>query len=145
MREEQVNCSISLKSLLNFQNRENPDDTVVPLALGVVVSTSLLFLYCFFGKLATDSYLRMGDLVYESNWQDIPVELQKYLILMIVNMQKPLKYHGFGIAVLDLITFTSVRQTICHSEKLVLILISILQFIRANFTFYMMFKTLITD
>lgn len=124
MRQEQVNCSISFKSLLNFQNRENPDDTVVPLALGVVVSTSLLFLYCFFGKLATDSYLRIGDLVYESNWQDIPVELQKYLILMIVNMQKSLKYHGFGIAVLDLITFTSVRQTICHSEKLVLILIN---------------------
>lgn len=124
MRQEQVNCSISLKSLLNFQNRENPDDTVVPLALGVVVSTSLLFLYCFFGKLATDSYLRIGDLVYESNWQDIPVELQKYLILMIFNMQKSLKYHGFGIAVLDLITFTSVRQTICHSEKLVLILIN---------------------
>lgn len=69
---------------------------------------SNLFLYCFFGKLATDSYAGMANCMYETNWQDAPTELQKYLILMIANMQKPLRFHGFHFTRIDLNTFSKV-------------------------------------
>lgn len=69
---------------------------------------SNLFLYCFFGKLATDSYAEMAECMYETNWQDAPTELQKYLILMIANMQKPRQFHGFNVTLIDLQTFTNV-------------------------------------
>lgn len=47
----------------------------------VLTSTSLgmstLLLYCYFGKLATESYETMSDCVYKMEWYEQPNELQK--------------------------------------------------------------------
>lgn len=76
--------------------------------VGFLTSGANLFVYCFFGKLATDSYGEMATCLFESNWQVLPIDLRKYLILMIGNAQRPLYYHGFKIAVLNLETFLKV-------------------------------------
>lgn len=88
-----------LMFLYPFQQLQhmNVNMTIVVHAFFAISMTP--FLYCYFGKSATDSY-----------WQKLPIELQKYLILMIANMQRPLYYHGFGIAVLDLETFIKVKE-----------------------------------
>lgn len=67
-----------------------------------------LFVYCYFGKLATESFEQMADSLYESNWSNLPVRLQKYVLLIILNTQRPLRYHGFHLAYLDLETFSRV-------------------------------------
>lgn len=67
-----------------------------------------LFMYCYFGKFATDNYMKVADISYESNWQDLPVNLQKYFILVIGNAARPLQYDAFGIAPLNLETYTNV-------------------------------------
>lgn len=82
---------------------------LLPLSISTVLT---LFAYCYFGKLATQSFEDMADAFYESNWQNLPINLQKYMILMIANAQKPLYYHGYGLAVLNLETFTAVSQTL---------------------------------
>lgn len=70
---------------------------------------SNLLLYCYFGKLASESYEKMCDCIFfKLNWYEFPIELQKYVIVMIANMQKPINYHGFGIINLDLETFARV-------------------------------------
>lgn len=74
----------------------------------VGMSASNLFLYCYYGKLTTNSFVEMSHGLYESNWVELPVNLQKYYILMLANIQIPLYYHGFGVAVLNLETFTKV-------------------------------------
>lgn len=78
--------------------------------MSVVAGISNLFCFCYFGKLSIDSYEKMVDCVFETNWYDAPVELQKYFIMMIANMQRPLHYHGFKVAVLDLETFSAVSS-----------------------------------
>lgn len=75
-----------------------------------MVGVSNLFVYCFFGKVATESYERMADSLYEANWQNLDVDLQKYFILMIGNAHRPLFYHGFNFAILDLETFSKVNN-----------------------------------
>lgn len=50
----------------------------------------------------------MADCLYDTNWQMFSIKLQKYVVIMIGNAQKPLYYHGFGVAVLNLVTFTKV-------------------------------------
>lgn len=82
-------------------------DISIILAAFLAVSANP-FLYCFYGKNSTDCYAKMADLLFESDWQNLPTDLQKYFILMIGNMHRPLYYHGFGIAVLDLETFRKV-------------------------------------
>lgn len=76
---------------------------------GFLTSGANLFVYCFFGKLATESYDEMATALFESNWQVLPINLRKYVILMIGNAQRPLYYHGFKIAVLNLETYLKVR------------------------------------
>lgn len=67
-----------------------------------------LFVYCFLGKVATESYENMADCLYDCNWFEYPIDLQKCLIRMIQNTQQSLYYHGFDVAVLNLTTFSKV-------------------------------------
>lgn len=50
----------------------------------------------------------MSDIMYECEWLNLSVDLQKDLALVIGNMNRPLYYHGFGIAILNLETYARV-------------------------------------
>lgn len=84
-------------------------DLSIAIAGFCTVATSP-FLYCLWGKNGGDSYAKMADRLFESDWHHFPVKLQKYFVIMIANMHRPLYYNGFGIAVLDLETFRNVSE-----------------------------------
>lgn len=67
-----------------------------------------LFIYCYFGKMATESFTDMSYCLFESNWPNLPIKLQKFFILMIADAQLPIHYHGLHIGTLNLETFTKV-------------------------------------
>lgn len=68
-----------------------------------------LFIYCFFGKMTTENFAKMSDCVYfDMKWHKLSVKLQTHIVLMIQNMQKPIFYHGFDVAIMDLNTFLRV-------------------------------------
>lgn len=69
-----------------------------------------LFLYCYYGKLASESSAKFADCVYDLDWQKLPTKLQKYVIVMIANMQRPIYYNGFRFVDLDLSTFITVSK-----------------------------------
>lgn len=93
---------------MSFQQIRNTGFEIFIYTLGVLCGSANLFLYCFFGKLASDSFAKMADCLYEYNWYELPFDLEKYFIIMIANAQKPLFYDGFGVLVLNLQTFTNV-------------------------------------
>lgn len=68
-----------------------------------------LFLFCYFGKSATESFETISNDVFEANWPGVPAHLQRYFILLILNTSKPLQYHGFGVVTLQLETFSQVN------------------------------------
>ncbi|XP_055308155.1 odorant receptor coreceptor-like [Sitodiplosis mosellana] len=80
--------------------------------LTFATSASNLFIYCYFGKMATESYAQISDCLFESNWYTHPVNLQKHFILLIANAQTSLFYHGFGFTVLNLQTFNTMFRTV---------------------------------
>lgn len=69
-----------------------------------------LYIYCVCGEMTTGSYAKMTSSVYEANWPVLHARLQKYVHLMIANMQRPVYYDGFGVSVLNLETFYAVNQ-----------------------------------
>lgn len=75
------------------------------------MSVFTTLLYCFFAQMATEQFLQMADCLYQSDWPNLPVKLQKFYIVMIQNAQKPLCYHGFGMVAMDLNTFAGVSET----------------------------------
>lgn len=68
----------------------------------------ILFFFCYYGKIATDSYAAYGDCVYNMDWIDYPNDLKRYMILIISDAQIPRRYHGFGMAYCNLQTFSKV-------------------------------------
>lgn len=90
------------------QQLKDPDIMATLFIFIIGVVTSVLFFYCYFGKIATESFQTMSDCLFEVNWQDVCVDLQKHYVLIIQNAQRPIFYHGFHLAILDLSTFTKV-------------------------------------
>lgn len=87
-----------------------------------------LYLFCYFGKLATESFSKMTDSLYEGNWQELSVDVQKYFILMIGNAQTLIFYSGFDIVVLNLGNFTSVNFELFYSyvkQRVIVFFISV--------------------
>lgn len=80
--------------------------TLMVFAAGIALSKS--FLYCYFGKCATDFYAEFANCLYESNWMTLHYDIQKYFILMIGNGQKLLYYSGFDMVNLNLELFCRV-------------------------------------
>lgn len=122
--------------------------------MGFTIGISNLFLYCYFGKLATESFEKMADCLYDCNWYEVSIQLQKFLIIMIANIQKPIYYYGFRLAILNLETFTKVSDTyldmigfFCCQNQLNKTVINqfIPYMIRTVFSYYMMFKALAHD
>lgn len=94
---------------LFFQQIHDPDVFLIVLLLASSLTVTYLFLYCYFGKVSAGSFEKMADCVYDMNWQKLPVRWQRYIILMIESMQKPLYYYGFKMIKLELNTFIKVR------------------------------------
>lgn len=103
-----MNSNVKWHFLHLFQQSKHIDLSIYIVLLGITLSITNMFLCCYFGKLATESFEKMPDCLYESNWHERSIKLQKYFNLMIQNMQTPLFYHGFNVAVLNLETFTKV-------------------------------------
>lgn len=93
-----------------FQQIQHLGFDICILVLGFFTCSSSPFMYCYFGKNSSDCYANMGDRLYETNWQHIPIDLQKYFIIIIGNMQRPLYYHGFQIFTVNLETFQQVTR-----------------------------------
>lgn len=93
-----------------FQQFKNPDFDIIIIFTAIVVSVSTQFCYCFNGKVATESFEAMSECLFEANWQILPIKLQKYFVIIIGNSQRTLYYHGFEIAILNLLTFNKVSE-----------------------------------
>lgn len=76
--------------------------------ISMLTSAGNIFLYSYVGTLSTAQFLRFSDVVYESLWYKFPVELQKYLRLIIANAHRRQAFDGFGVMELNLETFTKV-------------------------------------
>lgn len=87
------------------------DGKFATVLIGALSSGSNLFIYCYCGQSAHECYFDLQKCFYEADWLKLPNDLQKYLIVMIENAQRPLFYNGFGLAYLNLNTFVQMIKT----------------------------------
>lgn len=102
--------SFLFDKIIHFQQLKHISLTIWPLTMILGVGVANLFVYCYFGKLASQSFERMTDRLNESNWYDFNIKTQKTFILMIRNMQRPIYYHAFHVSIVDLETFQEVSM-----------------------------------
>lgn len=108
--------------------------------ISMLTSAGNIFLYCYVGTFTTVKFLRFSDAAYESLWYKFPVELQKYLRLIIADAQRSRAFDGYGVMDLNLVTFAKV---FCSAKisKNPLLRILLLQVMKSAVSFYLMIKT----
>lgn len=86
------------------------DVSFLVMACATTFPAFTLFLYCYYGERSTENYAAFGDCLYESNWMNLPKDLQKDFVLMIAHAQKELYYHGNKVVNLNLELFLKVKS-----------------------------------
>lgn len=76
--------------------------------IAFAVSVVNLYLYCYADATITVDCLKYSEIICEIDWYLMPVDLQKYLILMIQSGHQILVFSGYDIIKLNLESFTSV-------------------------------------
>lgn len=57
----------------------------------------IFYLVCDFGDKVTYEFTSMCDSYFDTLWLHLPVDLQKYFILAILNAETPVYLEGFGV------------------------------------------------
>lgn len=72
--------------------------------------SSFLFpsFFCYFGTSASE-HVSISDVIYDSNWYDQPIEIQKYIGLMIARSQEEVNFSGIGLVTCSLEVFGKVN------------------------------------
>lgn len=97
---------------LNFFRQKLKDfDADAIMVIGVATTNILwIYLHCYLGKSVTERYDALPDHLFHSRWYSLPIELQMYFILLLVNTQEPLYFHGLGMYILNMGTFSAVSR-----------------------------------
>lgn len=64
--------------------------------------------FCHFANSAADHVSAIGDIAYDLNWFEHPVELQKYVILMIARANERIAFSGLQFITCSMETFGKV-------------------------------------
>lgn len=81
--------------------------------------------------MATNNLIKFGDEIFDSDWYELPIEIQKSFILVIANAEKPLYYDGLHMVCLNLPTFAKVSDLRDFHPQVINVLISILHIFSA--------------
>lgn len=78
--------------------------------IGILGSVAITFIYCYFGTFATTMFEELNELTYKSKWYEYHIDFRKYVVIMILNGQKPVCFIGFDMYYLSLNTFGKVND-----------------------------------
>lgn len=96
--------------------------TFIIVLMNFSLSTCCIFMLCHVGSMTTKTFLRFADIPYESMWYKFPLDLRKYLPLIIGEAQRPRVFHGIRMIDLNLTMFAkvcvSILLDICHFHEL---------------------------
>lgn len=85
-------CFVFMKSVTNFE----PSTILFDVSCALCATIWPAFI-CYFASHVTYRILTIDDMVYNSNWPVYPLELRKYVILIIARSQQPAYFNGLGI------------------------------------------------
>lgn len=52
---------------------------------------------CHFANLTTDHVANISYAAFESDWYEYPVDVQKYILLIMARSQNPVYFNGLGL------------------------------------------------
>lgn len=87
-------------------------DAVVYFTMILAIVFFWPYFYCHFATMASDRMSNIGNVVYDSNWYEFPLELQKNCILIMVQAQQNVYITGFELIRCTLLSYQRVLYEI---------------------------------
>lgn len=80
-----------------MQSQPNPNPIEI-LTQSILVTWSfiLIFFLCQCGQFVTNQFDYFDDKLYQCNWHLFPIEIQRMLVIVMTNTQRPSTVHGFA-------------------------------------------------
>lgn len=76
----------------------------------ISVMIFMMFVFCYFGDVVTTKSAAVADKAYQTMWYMYPVRMQPYIILIMLQSQKPFFLKGFDLISCSLENFTWVSK-----------------------------------
>ena len=94
------------------------------MSIGIFIMAALtgggiLLIYCYVAHKSSECFLQLATILYNSNWKQMPINLQKLIIIMIIEAQKPILYGAYALFNLNLETFIKVNAEIWMSQCII--------------------------
>lgn len=86
--------------------------------IGTICTLIWASIFCYFANWASDRVEENGDTVYDLNWRDYPVDMQKYVVLMLARSQERIEFNGLGLAKCTLESFGKVCNIILMTHHI---------------------------
>lgn len=77
----------------------------------------MIFFFCILGEMVTNQFEMFNDELSQCNWYVLPFELQKIMIIVIVNAQRETVIRGFGNILCTRQTFKKVERVFFYLEN----------------------------
>lgn len=91
----------------------NSDWNLIFFILVVGICFGTIFVYSFTGSLATNAFEQCSIDAYDVIWYRFPVQYQKYMIIILMESQKPQRFHGYQFAYINFETCMKIMRTAC--------------------------------
>lgn len=78
-----------------FQHTNSTVDLIRPIFL-LLSCFVQIFLICDFGHKVCNQFIALEDSIYRINWYLLPIDLQRFLLIIMIASQKSVEIRGFG-------------------------------------------------
>lgn len=96
--------------VLNTMVGQTQLENLIYLVVCITCSLVFLLIHCFYANFVTQYLDSVSDKMNESNWHMYPVNLQKYLLVILARTQWELNFTGFGFFRCSVEIFGKVNQ-----------------------------------
>lgn len=124
----------------------NPIEWISPLLLGAW-SFVMIFFFCEFGAMVTNQFNRFNEELDQCDWYLFPVELQRTLLIVMINTQNPIIIRGYGNTLctrdaLKQATWANKNEKRCNPNEFrwCLEYFSLFQTIKGGFSYFAMLR-----
>ncbi|XP_055305885.1 odorant receptor 22c-like [Sitodiplosis mosellana] len=81
--------------------------------LCIVSSVMWPYFFAHFATKITERVSSIGDVVYDSNWYDYPIEFRRYIVLIIARSHQEVNFTGFNLISCTLAGFGKIVRSSC--------------------------------
>lgn len=76
--------------------------------ISLAVIAAHISAFCYFGEMTTSKFEELPESIYQSKWYEYPLEIQKYITLVLAHTQQPFHFSGYFVSSCTLHTYKEV-------------------------------------